>query len=183
MSKVSNVISLFRGKDVVEKCKNKEESSLSEAWQISLPFNAPPMVFVIHSEVLALNVDFKGFIEAIEPAAIFDMRKAPRLDFISSNRINSFALLDSMHVKYFDVLGRTGFSSSRASEIELSAFIGDVCSRAESIGFDNHPVIMLFDDSDFYRRCERALIENFDLESISENSLAEFSHRDSKLRM
>lgn len=183
MSKVSNVISLFRGKDVAKKYKGEEKYSSSEAWQISLPFNAPPMVFVIHSEVLALNVDFKSFIEAIEPAAIFDMRKAPRLDFISSNRVNSFALLDSMRVKYFDVLGRTGFSSSRASEVELSAFIGDVCGRAESIGFNNHPMIMLFDDSDFYHRCESALVENFDLENVSENSLAEFSHGDSKLRM
>ncbi|WP_394681287.1 hypothetical protein [uncultured Comamonas sp.] len=183
MSKISNVISLFRGKNVAAKYEGEEESSSSEAWQISLPFNAPPMVFVIHSEVLALNVDFKAFIEAIEPVAIFDMRKAPRLDFISSNRVNSFALLDSMHVKYFDVLGRTGFSSSRASEFELSVFIGDICSRAESIGGDNHPMIMLFDDSDFYHRCERALVKNFDLENVSKNSLAEFSHGDSKLRM
>lgn len=183
MSKVSNVISLFRGKDVAVKYKSEEESLLSEAWQISLPFNAPPMMFVIHSEVLALNVDFKGFIEAIEPTAIFDMRKAPRLDFIASNRFNSFALLDSMHVKYFDVLGRTGFSSSRASEVEFSSFIRDICSRAESIGIYNHPMIMLFDDSDFYHRCERALVENFDLENVSESSLAEFSHGDSKLRM
>jgi hypothetical protein len=183
VSKVSNVISIFRGKDVASKYKNEKESSSSKAWQMSLPFNASPMVFVIHSEVLALNVDFKSFIEAIEPAAIFDMRKAPRLDFISPNRVNSFALLDSMHVKYFDVLGRTGFSSSRASEVELSSFIEDICSRAESIGAHHHPMMMLFDDSDFYHRCERILIENFDLENVSENSLAEFSHGDSKLRI
>ncbi len=183
MSKISNVISIFRGKHVAEKYESEEKCSLSEAWQISLPFNAPPMIFVIHSEVLALNVDFKAFIESIEPAAIFDMRKAPRLDFISSNRINSFALLDSMHVKYFDVLGRTGFSSSKATEVEFSAFVGDVCSRAENIGGDNHPMIMLFDDSDFYYRCERALVKNFDLENVSESSLAEFFQGDSRLRM
>ena len=183
MSKFSNVISLFHGRGIAEKYKISDKFSSTEAWQISLPFNAPPMVFVIHSEVLALNVDFKGFIEAVEPAAIFDMRKAPRLDFISSNRINSFALLDSMFVKYCDVLGRTEFSSSRASEAEFSAFIGDVCSRVKSIGAENQIMIMLFDDSDFYSRCERVLVKNFDLEKISEISLAAFAHGDSKLRM
>lgn len=73
--------------------------------QLSLELKQEVVFYFFREVDILRGIDFIGLLERHRPAYIFDVRTAPRLDFVAPSRSLAFKAFVNLNVNYIDVSG------------------------------------------------------------------------------
>lgn len=171
-----NVISLFDyvKKASAEKSAHIDKSSLKMK-QLSLPFQKVHSLLMLMSKDFGSSDDFLRFSAATLPMLILDMRVAPRLDFIGSNRSHSFNVLKSLGIEYKDMLGRLDISSYEDSGEKYDSLWVSLIETLDAVQVSAHPVLLFFDDASFRSLSNRRLSHLYEIALLDTHAVEEIS--------
>lgn len=182
--KKDNVISLLQHrKRLIEPSINFQAPNITADAQIPLPFSAP------HDLVVVLASSFRGtdmfcrFATSIAAFAIYDLRIAPRLDFIRPTRSQAFAFFESARIDYKDMFGRSGLTSYSDQDATYYPLWQSVAAEIDSSKISLGPAIVLFDDTSFLVRTSDALSSVYGVQRFDEVMIAQRTGESELLRM
>jgi hypothetical protein len=179
---MSNIIPLFS-----RRIRGKEAASVSPSLQLgaqlSLPFHAPRVLFLLTSVVDISGDTFQHFSTQKAVAAFFDLRFSPRLDFIAPTRAKALSRLREMGVAYYDVFGRAGINSPRLAFEDRFDLLKEVISIVENEFSANAPYIMIFDNHHLSNEYRHAMQQYFEVVPISSAYMQESFSKSLRLEM
>jgi hypothetical protein len=117
---------------------------------------ALPIYFVRESDVLH-TTDFSEFLFGRNATLLFDVRVAPRLDFIASSRSLAFRKFASIGLEYFDLNGALSEYSDLFIPAMPEAWLDIVCSKLQAVDGPNKSIFFIFDDDRVLRRTQQVL--------------------------
>lgn len=115
-------------------------------------------LFLISEEDALQSDRFLPYLRDVGAKYLFDVRTAPRLDFISPSRLVAFQKMCDIGVDYVDLIGALeakGEDSINAASPELWA--GIVRVKIQALAEDVSSVAFIFDDVSILRRAEHIL--------------------------
>jgi hypothetical protein len=170
--KPHNVIPLFgevKKPDLVRVRHLKK--TVPEMEQLSLPFLASHSLMMVMASDFNSVDKFSRFISAVITNLILDMRIAPRLDFIGTNRAHSFSVLKSLNIEYKDMLGRTEIKSYEGSLEKYHHLWESLVTVLGPIQVRHQPIVLFFDNSQFMSLCCRSLSSIYDVILMSSEDI------------
>jgi hypothetical protein len=127
--------------------------SISKSSQSQLSFEFSQFfrcAFVREADILK-NGAFLLTLEKMRPDFLFDIRLAPRLDFVAANRLLAFQEFRNLNVEYIDVVGACGVNELNETPMpECWVSIVD-----EKLNFSRNAttsIIFVFDNDAVFRR-------------------------------
>lgn len=181
--KKDNVVSLFQHRQRSRETNLLPASPFQVDAQIPLPFSAPrDVIFVLASSFRGTDT-FCRFVTAVGAFAIFDLRIAPRLDFIQPTRAQAFSFFERSRIDYKDMFGRFGLSSYLEQDPAYDPLWQSVASEIDSATSDSGPAMALCDDASFLVRSSDALSSVFAVERIDEIIITHRNENSELLRM
>lgn len=180
---MSNIIPLFsrriRGTDE----EAPASSSRQLGAQLSLPFHAPRVLFLLNSDADISGDKFQSFSTHKSVAAIFDLRFSPRLDFIAPTRAKALSLLREMRISYYDVFGRAGINSPRLAFEDRFELLKEVISIVENEFSATAPYVMIFDNRHLSDEYRHAMQQYFEVIPINSAYIQEYYPDSVRLEM
>lgn len=181
--KPHNVIPLFGYRQKPsETIAIHRKSPALEMEQLSLPFSAPQLLVMVMASDFNFPDKFFHFTSAVMTNLVLDMRLAPRLDFIGTNRAHSFSVLKSLNIDYRDMLGRSEIKSYEGSAEKYQHLWASVVAVLDPIQIGYQPVVLFFDNLQFMAICRRSLSTIYDVKLLSSEEVNSISVQES-LRM
>jgi len=150
--------------------------------QLVFHFEGLSVIYFVFVSDFLRSDDFLNFCNATIPDVIFDMRVAPRLDFVRSTRGLAFELFDNLGIEYRDVLGRVGLTSYDVPTSEFEKIVANVDLLRE-VHDTERPMLALFDDANFSRRCSTALSGLYEVLMLNTDAVHRSVTEGSRLRM
>lgn len=151
--------------------------------QLSLPFEVPVKLFILSELKITSTDNFYHFLIGSGAIILFDMRPAPRLDFIASTRKKSFQVLEEAGITYMDMLGRTGYSSSDGRHGEYVELLKEIVTLGTMSCKRGEACVMVFDNDLFLQDCQNSLRHCFDIVNADSNLIAAVALQHAQLRM
>ncbi len=181
--KPHNVIPLFGyGQKAVLTIASHRKRPTPEMEQLSLPFSAPHSLMMVMAPDFNSPDNFFRFTSAVMTNLILDMRIAPRLDFIGTNRAHSFSVLKSLKIDYKDMLGRSEIRSYEGSFEKCQHLWESLVAVLDPIQVGHHPTVLFFDNLQFMTLCRRSLSTIYDVIVLSSEEVHSIGVKES-LRM
>jgi len=108
------------------------------------------LYFASENNVLK-NQEYEGFLKSCRPSYLFDVREAPRLDFLASSRALAFRKFADWGINYVDILGLA--SDAEGNECSMPEFWVDLIrEKVNCVDLPNILLAFIFDDDDVLRR-------------------------------
>ena len=187
MKFVNNVIPLFKinfSKNIPDVTPTICHDSVEKNdGQLLLPFEVNIKLFMVSEREIMSADDFYHFIIGSNTIILFDMRPAPRLDFIASTRKKAFQMLEGAGIAYMDMLGRTGYSPSNDRRAEYIELLKEIVSVSTKRCKHDETCVMVFDDDLFLDDCRNSLRHCFDIVNADSNLIAAVAIQNAQLRM
>lgn len=187
MKFVNNVVPLFKTK-LEEGCRTSAPTIVHDLeeqnnGQLLLPFEAPVKLFMLSEREITSMDNFYHFLLGSSAIALFDMRPAPRLDFIASTRKKAFRVLEEVGINYMDMLGRTGYSPSDGRHAEYVELLKEIVLHGTKSCKLGETCVMVFDNDLFFQDCQNSLSHCFDIVNADSNLIAVVALQHAQLRM
>lgn len=124
----------------------------SGAKQLSLfEVGEPNLIFSMEQSILRAN-EFNALVGKYNPKVFFDLRIAPRLDFVAPSRVVAFKIFSELKLSYVDVFGALGVNSYNAMQASPEMWSELVGESLLSLRSRNMTSMFVFDDIDILNR-------------------------------
>lgn len=180
---MSNIIHLFKEKSNITTTAPTEIQNSDANQQLSLPFNAPHISYVLIGEIDSTSEDFLYFINEKGISTFFDLRLSPRLDFVAPNRKEAFIQFQKINVSYYDVFGRFEISSPYSASHHIFEILKEIVSTTENISKHSEPVLLVFDNHPLAHEYSTELSKYFDVTKIDGKYIRDVISQSIKLQM
>jgi hypothetical protein len=178
---MSNVVHLF---SKTAKSSGAAELHLErDGVQLSLPFDAKRILFVVSGNIDVAELEFFHFSAQSSISAIFDLRLSPRLDFVASSRPRALSRLHEYKVLYFDVFGKTGISTFSSAIGERFEILKEIISEVEISLSPSVPCLMLFDNTSLGSEYIKTMQNYFDVHQIDARYIRSLAAEHVRLEM
>lgn len=134
----------------------EENSSYGLSGEVFSPDEAISLWMVSESIILR-NDGFLPFLQASNIRCLFDVRIAPRLDFIAPNRALAFKKLSELNISYIDVIGAMGADSGLGVGAKPEAWAGLVSSKIRAPELLGTGAVFVFDNDEILKRAQYVL--------------------------
>jgi hypothetical protein len=114
-------------------------------------------VWMISENTILRNERFLSFLEESRTQSLLDVRIAPRMDFIASNRVRAFKLLSDLGIDYVDVSGVLSSAGDFGFGLMPENWIGLLSEKISSLSSTLNAVTIIFDNDDIMRRSQFVL--------------------------
>lgn len=111
------------------------------------------IVFSLEKNILR-GQEFIKVVDKYNPKVFFDLRIAPRLDFVASSRVNAFKVFRDLDISYFDIFGSVGVNSYDVIHAAPEFWGGVIVECLLSVRSKNLNCIFLFDNADILNRSQ-----------------------------
>lgn len=105
--------------------------------QLRLQFDDEESVVLMHETEIPSSEGFLGFLHHYQPKWLFDVRVAPRMNFVAPTRALALKSLTELNVHYVDVLGRA------SNTAEWFMFVEQMLRGSRTV---EGPFAFIFDD-------------------------------------
>ncbi|MFS2136578.1 hypothetical protein [Duganella sp. Dugasp56] len=128
--------------------------------QLTFDFKESPEVILLMEENFKEVGFFGALVERLHPCFIFDTRTTPRLDFIAATRVQAFAQLQHVNLKYMDL--HESMEANYASESDSAdAWIALAIDALEKSSCRRGPCLFIFDDDFVFKKSKKTISEKF----------------------
>ena len=177
----SNVFNI----DEIRRARSADSNSAPSAeltTQLVFHFESSSVRYFVFVSDFSTPEDFLNFCNATSPDVIFDMRAAPRLDFVKPTRNLAFELFNDLGIEYRDVLGRVGLMSYDVPISDFEKILINLDSLREAHDKER-PMLALFDNVNFSSRCSAALSGIYEVLTLNADAVRRSVIEGSRLRM
>lgn len=108
------------------------------------------LYFASENNVLK-NQEFEGFLKSCRPSYLFDVREAPRLDFLASSRALAFRKFADWGINYVDILGLASDAGGNERSMP-ECWVDLIREKVDCIDLPKVSLAFIFDDEDVLRR-------------------------------
>ena len=145
-------------------CDNAPCQNSSFDHKVESPdFEKTILYFVREVDVLR-NSDFVSLLVENNTCCFFDVRVAPRLDFMASNRVAAFRKFDELMIDYVDIVGDLGIANDWTTNFNAKAWLDIVMQKISSIDTRAKSLFFVFDSAEVLRRADSVLPSLLDKE-------------------
>ena len=176
----SNVFSL---QDIIKsrKLTMEEQPPRVAAKQLSLQFDQPDELIFTYPHEFNSSQIFSSFLETQFIEVIFDLRTAPRLDFVAPDRQSAFRVFQRLQISYVDLLGRTEFSPGSKSIQNFKKVVQQITLELKKWQNKERPILLMFDDPSLYNFCGEEFIGKYEIINLNANALKKTNGDDEEL--
>lgn len=123
--------------------------------------NEGEVSLLLLSEADVLQSDyFVPYLRETNACCLFDVRVAPRLDFIAPSRLQAFRKFAELGVDYVDVIGR--IAPIDGNDVMPEAWVDLVCDKIQLTEKAATTIVFIFDNSDMLCRARNVLSSTID---------------------
>lgn len=123
---------------VTRKCNSSDDGNFS-------------LFFATENNVLK-NQEFEGFLRSYQPMYLFDVREAPRLDFLAPSRSLAFRKFADWGINYVDILGALAGDAEGVGSSMPEYWVELIREKIDCIDASKVSLAFIFDDEDVLRR-------------------------------
>ena len=113
-------------------------------------------IFIREADILK-GADFLELLVTVRPCYLFDVRLAPRLDFVASNRLMAFKAFRENCVDYVDIIGTLGLDSHLSGCSMPEFWLGLVGEKMASFQGSTRNAVFIFDNDEVLNRSKNML--------------------------
>jgi hypothetical protein len=125
--------------------------------QLSFAFSEEfRFIFIREADILR-DASFMDLLAAVRPCYLFDIRLAPRLDFVASNRSLAFRAFGHYGINYVDIIGTLGVDSHLAGSSMPEFWCGLVGEKLKATCDSIRNSIFIFDNDEVLKRSQYVL--------------------------
>lgn len=163
---MSNIFHLFKRRINVSDESLRLSSIVENSQQLTLPFGAPHILYLLIGGTDATNEEFLYFVSKKCIAVFFDLRFSPRLDFVAATRQKAFIKLKEVGLNYYDVYGRLGISSPATAVDDRFEILKNIVAAAEETLKQGEPCLMMFDRQSLASEYKKSMGDYFEIREI-----------------